>query len=188
MRWSNRAAGAMFGSYDAVRHFSLQPTVEAQTAGRSMMSKTETPVSGGGLAQGKPDGVSGAPDGGNVGGRDAGGESGGGGYDNPHTGKKPTNSGFMGHGGQTDIDYHGGGQAGEQGGEAPNAVTGSDGSDGKKEGTSAWTAPTYEPHTIISGGRTFDVVETNGVTEAEQQGKVGTDTSYEREQETPGSG
>jgi len=36
-------------------------------------------------------------------GRKGGGESGGGAYPNPHTGKAPKN-GFLGHGGQTDID------------------------------------------------------------------------------------
>ncbi|WP_116090633.1 hypothetical protein [Sphingomonas crusticola] len=36
-------------------------------------------------------------------GRSGGGESGGGAYPNPHTGKKPKD-GFMGHGGQTEID------------------------------------------------------------------------------------
>lgn len=152
-----------------------------------MMSGTETPISGGGPAQGEPDGVSRAPDGGNGGGRDAGGESGGGGYDNPHAGKESTNGGFMGHGGQTEIGYHGGRQAGEQGGDAPTA-TGSDSSGGKEEGKSAWAAPTYEPHAVSVGGRTFDVVETNGVAQAEQLDKVGTDASYEREQESPGSG
>ncbi|HEX8443352.1 MAG TPA: hypothetical protein VF631_06875 [Allosphingosinicella sp.] len=44
-----------------------------------------------------------------------GGDSGGGAYPNPHTGKKPEGGGFMGHGGQTDIAYHGGEQLGEQG-------------------------------------------------------------------------
>ncbi|WP_419809219.1 hypothetical protein [Sphingomonas sp.] len=152
------------------------------------MSGTEMPVSGGGTSKGAPDGVSGSPDGGNVGGRTPGGESDGGGYDNPHAGKEPTNSGFMGHGGQTEIGYHGGGQAGEQGGDAPNSVTGSDSSDGEEEGTDPWAAPTYEPHAVSAGGRTFEVVETNGVAQAEQLGKVGTDATYEREQESPGSG
>lgn len=155
------------------------------------VSKTETPVSGGGANKGAPDGVSEAPgaeDGSSVHGRTAGGESGGGAYLNPHTGKKPTNSGFMGHGGQTQIDYHGGGQAGEQGGDAPNAATGSDSSDGAERGSAAWTAPTYEPHAVHAGGRTFQVIETNGVAEAEASGKVGTDAPYEREQEQPGSG
>ena len=36
-------------------------------------------------------------------GRKGGGESGGGAYPNPHAGKAPKN-GFLGHGGQTDID------------------------------------------------------------------------------------
>lgn len=34
-------------------------------------------------------------------------------YPNPHTGKKPKSRGFMGHGGQTEIAYHGEGQLGE---------------------------------------------------------------------------
>jgi hypothetical protein len=36
-----------------------------------------------------------------------GGESGGGAYPNPHRGKKPKDDGFMGHGGQSEIDYSG---------------------------------------------------------------------------------
>ena len=36
-----------------------------------------------------------------------GGESGGGAYPNPHSGKKPEGGGFMGHGGQSEIDYSG---------------------------------------------------------------------------------
>lgn len=43
-----------------------------------------------------------------------GGDSGGGAYPNPHTGKKPENGGFMGHGGQTEMPYHGGGQLGDE--------------------------------------------------------------------------
>jgi hypothetical protein len=48
---------------------------------------------------------------------EGGGESGGGAYPNPHTGKEDkggSKNGFMGHGGQTDIDYHGTGQLGSQ--------------------------------------------------------------------------
>lgn len=57
------------------------------------------------------DGVSEQPSG-----RAAAGESGGGAYPNPHKGKKPENSpgDFMGHGGQTEMAYHGAGQLGEQ--------------------------------------------------------------------------
>jgi hypothetical protein len=45
------------------------------------------------------------------------GESGGGAYPNPHTGKgqKSNFGGFFGHGGQTEIAYHGG--------DNPNATT-----------------------------------------------------------------
>lgn len=41
-----------------------------------------------------------------------GGDSGGGAYPNPHTGKKPEGGGFVGHGGQTEMEYHGKGQLG----------------------------------------------------------------------------
>jgi hypothetical protein len=47
-------------------------------------------------------------------GRTGGGDSGGGAYPNPHTGKedKKAGGGFMGHGGQTEMPYHGTGQLG----------------------------------------------------------------------------
>lgn len=55
------------------------------------------------------------------------GESGGGAYPNPHTGKGDNPDGpdkFGGHGGQTSIAYHGGKQLGEeQQASSPNAVT-----------------------------------------------------------------
>lgn len=66
-----------------------------------------------------------------------GGDSGGGAYPNPHTGKKPENDGFMGHGGQTDMPYHGGGQLGAEAVEgnenAPAAKT-KPGKSGEREG------------------------------------------------------
>lgn len=153
------------------------------------MSEERTPVSGGGAKKGAPDGVSASPETGaaaNIQGRTPGGESGGAAYPNPQTGKKPTNSGIMGHGGQTEIGYHGGGQLGD--GDAPNAATGSDSSDGTERGSAAWAAPRYEPHRVGDGGHAFSVIETNGVAEAEARAKVGTDAPYEREQEQPGSG
>lgn len=153
------------------------------------MSKEKMPASGGDGRKGAPDGVSDSPDpGGLTQGRTVGGESGGGGYPNPQTGREPTNSNFFGHGGQTEIGYHGGGQAGEQGGDAPNAATGSDGSDGTERGSAAWPSPVYEEHAVQAGGHSFQVVESNGVAEAEATGKVGTDAAYEREQSAPGSG
>jgi hypothetical protein len=56
-------------------------------------------------------------------GRGGGGDSGGGPYPNPHTGKDGADEpGFAGHGGQTDMAYHGTGQLGEEKvGENPNA-------------------------------------------------------------------
>jgi hypothetical protein len=47
-------------------------------------------------------------------GREGGGDSGGGAYPNPHTGKEGSNGGFFGHGGQTEMPYHGGGQLGDE--------------------------------------------------------------------------
>ena len=47
-------------------------------------------------------------------GRSGGGDSGGGAYPNPHTGKESGGKdGYMGHGGQTEMPYHGSGQLGE---------------------------------------------------------------------------
>lgn len=66
---------------------------------------------------GKDDGVATE----DTGGRSEAGQSGGGAYPNPHTGKKPQ-GGVMGHGGQTDIDYRGGGDE-TAGGTDENAVT-----------------------------------------------------------------
>ena len=94
----------------------------------------------------------------------------------------------MGHGGQTDIAYHGGGQAGTDGGDAPNAVTSSDTSDGTEQDTAPWAAPEYDPRDVMAGGQTFKVVQTSGIAEAEASGKVGTDAPYEAEQAAPGAG
>jgi hypothetical protein len=75
-----------------------------------MSDKQPVQASGGDQPQ-RNDGVSEpAP-----GGRSGGGESGGGAYPNPHSGKdEHPGDGFMGHGGQTDIGYHGGGQLGDE--------------------------------------------------------------------------
>jgi len=57
-----------------------------------------------------------------------GGQSGGGAYPNPHTGKEGGDGdkeGYMGRGGQTEMPYHGHGQLGGEDaeGENPNAPT-----------------------------------------------------------------
>ena len=61
------------------------------------------------------------------GGGESPGESGGGAYPNPHTGKTPEGGGFMGHGGQTQIEYSGTGEgSGDEDADVgnANAVTG----------------------------------------------------------------
>jgi hypothetical protein len=160
-----------------------------------MSDKVPTPVSGNLDSKGAPDGVGDVPrktDANGVHGRSAEGESGGGAYPNPHTGKTETNSGFMAHGGQTDIAYHGGGQAGDDGGNAPNGVAGSSGDTSEAGAEARATAPSTDAdrkaHDISSDGGTIKVVETSGTAEAEATGKVGTDADYEREQKQPGSG
>ncbi|MFC7498511.1 hypothetical protein ACFQRC_04670 [Enterovirga sp. GCM10030262] len=58
------------------------------------------------------------------------GESGGGAYPNPHKGRKPSQGGYMGHGGQSDMAYHGHGRLGEDKvGENANAPAGETGDD-----------------------------------------------------------
>ncbi|MES3055816.1 hypothetical protein O6V14_09245 [Sphingomonas faeni] len=77
-----------------------------------MSDKVQTPVPGNSASKGAPDGASDAPcvnHGANVHGRSEGGESGRGSYPNPHAGKTETNTGFMAHGGQTNIAYYGDG-------------------------------------------------------------------------------
>ena len=77
----------------------------------------------GDLARGDPENVE------KMNGRTGGGDSGGGAYPNPHTGKEGKGGGFMSHGGQTDIAYHGGDQLGENevGGNANSAAKGTEG-------------------------------------------------------------
>ena len=63
---------------------------------------------GGDLARGDPERHA------EMSGRSGGGDSGGGAYPNPHTGKQGGgNDGFLGHGGQTEMPYHGTGRLGE---------------------------------------------------------------------------
>jgi hypothetical protein len=58
-------------------------------------------------------------------GRRGGGDSGGGAYPNPHSGKEAEDGdkdGFLGRGGQTEMPYHGHGRLGEEEtGDNPNA-------------------------------------------------------------------
>jgi hypothetical protein len=63
----------------------------------------------GDLARGDPEEIE------TLNGRTGGGDSGGGAYPNPHSGKEGGGrEGYMGHGGQTEMPYHGSGQLGDQ--------------------------------------------------------------------------
>ena len=63
----------------------------------------------GDLARGDPEDIE------KLNGQLGGGDSGGGAYPNPHSGKEGSGrEGYMGHGGQTEMPYHGTGQLGEK--------------------------------------------------------------------------
>jgi hypothetical protein len=113
-------------------------------------------------------------------GRVSGGESSGGAYPNPHTGKESEASVSPSHGGQTEIAYYGGNN--------PNATTEGRDSDIDSNGGQLATPITREPHSLQVGQRTIEVVNDSGVAAAEASGKIATDAPYEREQEEPGGG
>ena len=84
-----------------------------------MIDKQPMQAAGGDGAKGQRDGVQDTPA------KHQGGESGGGAYPNPQSGKDDAgeNSGFLGHGGQTEIDYSGTGSKTDPSGENSNATT-----------------------------------------------------------------
>lgn len=155
-----------------------------------MPDTVPTPVSGNEADKGKPDGV-------NSPGRGEGGDSGGGSYENPHSGKDGDGGfgGFFGHGGQTDIGYHGGGQLGSEGSETENATTKGDGphADGDAGpepgpvGDGDNTAEEYPRSTTVEG-RPTEIVDTSGIAAAEAMGTTGRDGAEAQESEHPGSG
>jgi hypothetical protein len=159
-----------------------------------MSDKVPMPASGDGKNKGEQDGVNASAA------RTGGGESGGGGYDNPHTGKDGGGdaSGFMGHGGQTDIGYYGGGQAGGEGEAVGNSTTRTDSGIADTDGVAS--GPKEGPHTpepdrvtqqtreTQFGGRTVEVFETSGVAAAEAAGNVGKEGQHNSDGEQPGSG
>lgn len=152
-----------------------------------MCDKKKMPVSGGGAAKGKPDGVSGSPDSaemGRVHGRAPGGESGGGAYPNPHSHAGKAHSDSSGRefsGGQAEKAYYGD--------DNPNATTEPRSSHlVEADADQVSPTPVREAHPIQVGGRTIEVIEDNGVAAAEATGKVATDATYQAEQESPGGG
>lgn len=161
-----------------------------------MTDKVPMPVPGNPATKGAPDGVSAATGSGNVHGRSDGGESGGGAYPNPHTGKKPEGGGFLSHGGQTEIGYHGGGQAGNDGAGNVNAAAEGDadysdqGNTGPKPGPQGPREATVEDriHKVTVNGRTLNIEETSGVAAAEATGKTGRAGQEETDPAAPGAG
>ena len=152
-----------------------------------MSDKKKMPANGGGVAKGKPDGVSGSPDTGEMGrvhGRATGGESGGGAYPNPHSQAGNTNSDSSGEdfsGGQAEKAYYGG--------DNPNATTKPRNAHLiEADAAQVSGTPVREAHPVTAGGRTIEVIEDNGVAAAEATGKVATDATYQAEQESPGGG
>jgi hypothetical protein len=161
-----------------------------------MTDKKPMPSPGNPASKGAPDGVAAAPGGANIHGRSDGGESGGGSYPNPHTGKDSQGGGFFGHGGQSEIGYHGGGQAGGEGPGGANAVTKGDadysdqGDTGPKPGPQGPKSMTAEDrtHDTTVDGRTFRVEEMSGVAAAEATGKTGPEGQGKTDPEAPGAG
>jgi hypothetical protein len=161
----------------------------------TMNDKIPMPAAGNDGDKGAADGV-GAPE---QRGRTPEGESGGGAYAQevgPPEGKGAGAGGFMGHGGQEDIAYHGGGQAGDEGPAAGNGTTGSDdirgeGKTGPKPGPSA----PYQDREVeqtreesLADGRTVELFEESGIAAAEASGNTGVEGQRKLEGEQPGSG
>lgn len=117
-----------------------------------------------------------------TGGRSSGGETGGGSYENPHTGKEARGEGGSFDGGQSVKGYHGPGQLD---GKDADSV---DSNGGGEADELSQATPDAKPHRVSASGRTFEVVQESGIAEAEVSGKVGTDAAYEAEQQSPGSG
>jgi hypothetical protein len=142
--------------------------------------KKEMPANGGGAAKGKPDGVSGSPDTGETGqihGRSGGGESGGGAYPNPYSGKGSADTG------SSDL----GAQNAYFGGDNPNATTKPQNSLEKEEPAAEESDPSLgEAHRVEAGGRTFEVIEESGVAAAIAAGKTGTEAEPEKDSNLAG--
>lgn len=112
-----------------------------------------------------------------------GGESGGGSYPNPHTGKTERGEGGGFDGGQSGKGYYGTGQLDGKKADTDEAgVVGQGGEIAGKAGAraaarSAAPAPTpeYASHRVTANGKTIDIVQESGVAEAELNGEVGSD-------------
>jgi hypothetical protein len=148
------------------------------------------PADGGDRLKGAPDGVN--ID--NPSGRSEQGESGGGSYPNGRDDRDA--QGSRSHGGQSNIGYHGGGQAGEDGAANANAAARGDdnfssaGEQGPKPGPQG---PNQDDdgsriRSVRVLGRTVAVQDMSGVAAAEVAGTTGSEGQKTSDEEAPGAG
>lgn len=156
-----------------------------------MSDRKPMPADGGDGMKGAPDGVNTDPSG-----RSEQGESGGGSYPNGRDGNDDRSGGFPKHGGQSNIGYHGGGQAGQDGSANPNAAAQGDddfsdqGETGPKPGP---RGPNQDDdgsrvRTEVMQGRTIKVEDTSGIAAAEASGMTDAEGQHATDEEAPGSG
>lgn len=155
-----------------------------------MDDRKPMPADGGDRLKGAPDGVN--ID--NPSGRSEQGESGGGSYPN---GRDDRNGqGSRSHGGQSNIGYHGGGQAGGDGAANVNAAARGDddfsgqGEQGPKPGPQG---PDQDDdgsriRTVTALGRTVAVQDMSGIAAAEAAGTTGIEGQRAADEEAPGTG
>ena len=123
--------------------------------------------------------------------RSGGGESGGGGYVNPHTGKEARGEGGGFDGGQSVKGYFGPGQLdGEKADRDKPGAVGQGGAeaDADPEDESAKTQPKFPAHRVMASGQSFDIVQESGIAEAEANGDIGRDSRDEADDGAPASG
>ena len=110
-------------------------------------------------------------------GRAGGGESGGGHYENPHSGKTERGEAEGFDGGQSGRGYYGPGQL-----DGKNADPDRKGAAGQGGDASVAPTPDRKPRHVTADGQSFDVIEASGIAEAEVNGTVGTQPAGEREE------
>lgn len=156
-----------------------------------MSDRKPMPAAGGDDMKDAPDGVNTDPSG-----QSEQGESGGGSYPNCREDADDRSGGFPKHGGQSNIGYHGGGQAGQDGSANPNSAAHGDddfsdqGEAGPKPGPRgpAQDDDGSRVRTEVMQDRTVKVEEASGIAAAEASGLTGADGQNASDEEAPGSG
>lgn len=157
-----------------------------------MSDRKPMPADGENRMKGAPDGVNIA----NPSGRGDQGESGGGSYPNGRENSDDQAGGFSNHGGQSNIGYHGGGQAGQDGSANANAATQGDddfsdqGATGPKPGPRGpdQNDDGSRTRTVVMQGRTVSVRDMSGIAAAEASGQTGVKGQHASDEEAPGAG